>query len=629
MKLLILVLAMIATACMQTTSHLQSDSAIPYGSHHSPACTALGLQTAGFPDVSDVDGFVDEFGIAAYVDLNSLARIEAAQANLLANITTVETWTGKTGKTAGWEKLLKWNEIRQIVAAGPDGNIERLREIESSFHQGSVVSLQLTKINALGDSVSNYIDALAFHASPLAENAYLKAIEDIRVNLKGALRGEHGAARRLGVLTAWIKSSGQATTLANAIFCYFSYSNIQASLSERLMGMKINQNIYTNGPVQDHIDGASVRGTGITNATFRVDVVPSENEAKFFLRAEGTTSSDVKSWTNHAAVYSRSSGSFKAQKEIRLGRLGFTPLVATATSRNQTQIKSFEEDFWLYREERLKKLHERMRNASQAGADRLVYRSKKELEKRAAEPLAKMQKDYKGKFVSRMVARDLFPERLTYRSDEDHIYMNMFQASRSQLGPSTAAPKAFNGDATARLHESALNNLFEKQYGATIFSDEDAERIAADFTGDVPDDLAVDPIEAGWNTLLLADIPISVSFRNDEVRYVIEGENFNVDDEQVSGRYTLFAKAKFVKANGVYKKQLLPDSTVLKFYDGESVDAETQELMQRKLAGLLGLEIFRATVPLEEGFNAKGTLRLEFAESQEGWLNLGWRTQQE
>ena len=124
-------------------------------------------------------------------------------------------------------------------------------------------------------------------------------------------------------------------------------------------------------------------------------------------------------------------------------------------------------------------------------------------------------------------------------------------------------------------------------------TDEDVETLIADITGDIPDDLAVDPTESQWSTHFTEKMPISVSFDGHEMTYVVRGESFTVDDETVAGSYVLTAKGRFVKINGVYQKELIPEATAVVFTSGEEVDEESTDLLKRKLAAIMGTEIFR------------------------------------
>ena len=301
---------------------------------------------------------------------------------------------------------------------------------------------------------------------PLQEEQYQKVMDEVQANLAAALNGNTEASQKLGVQVQWLKSSGQALVLAEAVRCYFSYSNMQTTFSERLMTAKMRKAMIQSEGVRDRMFGASIRGVSTSRAVVDVNIVLSASDAKFYITLRGTATSSTTSRSQPVTVRSRGNGSFNAQKEVRLGEVGVTHFYATGTATNRTNITNINPHRIIGKRIIRRKVRQRAGAGNSRARNRIRTKAIQQLESRSAEPLAKMNKEYKEKFVSRLKSRDMYPERLNYASDDRNIYMYMFQAGEGQLGPVTSAPNPYSeGDVTTRIHESAFNNMLEQRFG--------------------------------------------------------------------------------------------------------------------------------------------------------------------
>ncbi len=111
-------------------------------------------------------------------------------------------------------------------------------------------------------------------------------------------------------------SRSQYAQLGEALRPHYLGYNLRVIASEQLLGRYVGQTRVKKKPVRDVILKAQVRGDSTTTATVGIDLLPSQDGARFHMVLNGKTISDTRADKGGASIFTHGEHTFNATKLI-------------------------------------------------------------------------------------------------------------------------------------------------------------------------------------------------------------------------------------------------------------------------------------------------------------------------
>ena len=250
---------------------------------------------------------------------------------------------------------------------------------------------------------------------------------------------------------------------------YFNF-NMKLVASERFLGRLMHEQRGEAGPVSDYVMGASVYGNQFTWATSGVNLKPSVKDARFDITLNGTVNSNTVASTSQATVSTSGYHSFWGAKDVRFNGYRFTAgrSRVSADANNQTTGINVRHGWipiigWIARGMARREVARRQPQAEAIAASRIVERVQPEMDREVEQALRDAERDLQNDLYVRLQKAGLYPQTMSAKTTDDYLWLNHRTWTTGELsGDKLNYTRNQPGGVTLHLHESYLNNMFDR-----------------------------------------------------------------------------------------------------------------------------------------------------------------------
>jgi hypothetical protein len=336
--------------------------------------------------------------------------------------------------------------------------------------------------------------------------------------------------------------------------------------------------------------------------------------------------------------------SIDARKPLVIDSEGFHIGPAEANCNTCTNIRCVAARMRLARRIAWKRAHQQKCEAEQIAARRVERRIKSQMEDKTAEMVQRAKERFKKQLLSHLLPGDVVPRTSHVHTTDDHLHAELLQADPYQLAaPDSPPPLSGDHDLAIRIHESVLGNFAARLLRGETLSDEGLASLMEEMTGEVPEELRIDPDKAPW-TIEFADHrsielsanrpielfeyrPVTAVFDGGHVTLTITGSRFSRGDQgfdeplEITARYKLEqgpTGAKWTREGKVgiayprHRQRPGLRRIALKAF------------FQKKFAALFKPEFVGEGLVLKGRWEKAGALQLRQLSCDGGWFVAGW-----
>ena len=172
-----------------------------------------------------------------------------------------------------------------------------------------------------------------------------------------------------------------------------------------------------------------------------------------------------------------------------------------------------------------------------------------------------------------------------------------------------------------------LNTALNAIGGLTV-SDERAQQMVKDMTGEVPEQLQIKQDEDPWSITFDVQQPLSIEFDDDRVVIAIRGRRFARGDQEVRQLTQIAATYRVNIRDG--RALLTRDGDVEVTYPGKTEDRlsltelRNKTFLTSKFEGVFKPELSGKGIQLADRWKNLGEMSLQHLSAQDGWLTMGW-----
>lgn len=475
------------------------------------------------------------------------ARVLLALERLDAQLTR---W-GKTGD--GWRTYLKWADVQENLSAGVQGDVSILEIVAdrlNSGHEGlslaqfknyRVALLRYTRILRalqLTNQSAEAQDRLASIAERLPREGTDLSPMDREI---------------IGNACGWLEHHGFASEVVAALRNHYGQPNVFVRMSGNALLAGMEETLYEEIPINDHIQGAHVQGSGELRGYVRFRLTPDPNRAAVEMYSHATIHSSIRGYSDPAGFSGTGVTRISANKRVFLDLDGMIeqPVHATATTCMRTHC------VWTrFRRPLINRIGTRIAArqiaASRPASERTVsMRAARQFEQQMEANAEPMLNEANEAFIHAMrvplAEEGLLPRSVKLSTTKEHIFASVVAANDFQLA-TASAPPAMDGTAVMAMtmHESAMNNSANTALaGRTLESYEVSELLALLFGGS-PDDYESE--DGGWSMLLADQDPVQVDVEDGVMTIRLRGQGYT--DESLSSDNFIEVGARYLSING-------------------------------------------------------------------------------
>ena len=417
------------------------------------------------------------------------ARLQGTHGQLVQAIGEVEGFLKKTPNGDGWAKYLKVADLARAAKSDATEAVPVLQTAQTKLAGSGLDKRGQAFIGAppfrhLAHATNEFLTVAAAPTEPVnvaelrtqlaALVTNLEAYEaDASVTAAGAARAAFATLR---------KSSPDGAAAIGRVVQenYFNY-NLRVLASESFLNRLMSENRQEQGGVVDYVLGANVSGSQSTSTTVSVDLLPSNQGARFAIAANGQVSSSTAGATSQATIYTSGYHSFFARKEVGFdgGRFQTFPATITVNASNTTTGASTEYGglpiIGRIAERKAMSIAESNRGYSEAHArgrvsEQVIPKFDAEVDKQFAKSNSELKK-----VDDSLRSLGLFPDARTTRSTDTTLSIWSRLMATSELAANNLdASVAPTVGLTVQVHESLLNNSIDRMElaGKTMTEDE-------------------------------------------------------------------------------------------------------------------------------------------------------------
>ena len=361
--------------------------------------------------------------------------------------------------------------------------------------------------------------------------------------------------------------------------------------------------------------------------------MPNPETAVIELVLTGTSYSNTIGRQAPVTISSRGVTQLLARKRLLIDELGIRAEPATACCSTDTQICSIRPDgkfaAGLVTKIAWKQARQQQPQVEQISSRRVERQIARRLDEQTLNRIATSNTNLERKLRVPLKRRNIYPRRLQFATVRDRLRFTALQGRTVQLAaPSTLPPEPAQ-QLAVQVHESMLLNTAVNAIGGMTITDERAQELVKEVTGDVPEELKIKQDEDPWSITFDLMQPLRVEFEDDEVKIAIRGRKF-VRGDQVVRQTTQIAASYRIQIQAGRARLVRQGEIEVTYPDkGEGERLSLTELRNKtflinKFEGLFKPQLDGEGINLSDRWAKLKDLSLEFARAEAGWLSLGW-----
>lgn len=564
------------------------------------------------------------------------AALDAAAGGLRDALKPLAALLARSKSGADWKTYLDWPALEAQAAGGAAADPAILRRLEGLLG-ATETGLEMPDFVRVRKAVTRYAEA-ADAAKGAGAKRSAQRLESLAAALRAAAaKGTLTSLASTGPALERLGEAGQAPGVIRGVREALGRPNMILEVHERLFAQAVDRPVDQVEPVNETILGTRIRGMGHTTGLVHVDFVPSMDRAAFDLVLSARNVSNTRGTQGPVTVKSHGLTDVAARRRIFLDDRSVSAAPVEASASTDTRITGLNVDLPIGR--RLvgriarRKIAETKPRAEAVAESKARDRIRREFTAQTEPAIAQFRSEFQDRVRRPLEARGLYPEWLHIHTTDSTLVTTARKASAVQLAAASFPPAAAAENVlTARVHESAVNNALEQQFGGRIFTQDDAAKLAAEFQAKMPESLGSEADQQPWQITFAKHRPISVSAADGRITFMVRGDKFVSGERDFPG---MDIWATYAIGRGPSGYLLVREGDVqiyppgFKPGSGEKLSpAETsvRRILQRRFDKLLKADIEIPDLPLQGELAKAGPLPMHQFESRgDGWIVAGWR----
>lgn len=595
------------------------------------AAIAGAAETGGGP--APADPWIDAVAQARQeIEPIRAGDVAAAKQRLIASVDRLQNRLDRDKQQGdNWRKYLRLNDLVGELRKPGGPALEVLEAVHAKFaagHEGLKLACFAQVRHALRQFI---VRSRALDDASLAEK--LSQTLDELPGLIQAYRETHdpAVAGRIQAVLEWLDLMDRGKQVEAAVMQQFGQSNLFVEVSADFLAKGFTVPVDTTEPVREIILGTDVRGTGHIVGERTLRLLPASDRAELAIVVTGSIKADTIGYNGPARIYSQGDTPFTARKVVRVSAEGIEIFAADADARTRTKIKDVDVACRSRCVENIawKRTFKQKPLAEMEASRRAELRLNRRIDGEAGERLAELRKAFDERFRRPLLDRDLFPEVLDFRTDEETLHVEARRGGHFAPAAEGRPPASPGGDIAVRLHQTFFNNMAEGALAGLFLREERLREIITNLLGKLPPELEAEDAEP-WAVRFPAARPITVQFDDGRAVVQFRGEAYEKGDRTYTGM-DVTAAYRVERRGGDFV--LVREGEVTAFppnfdpqKDRLSVRQQTlRRLLERRFGKIFRPEIALEPIPLEGNWAAAGPLTVASIQMDDGWLAISLR----
>jgi len=562
--------------------------------------------------------------------------LESAAAGLRQSLVPLDALLNRSKSGASWRTYLDWQALQAQAASGGTADPATLRRLEELLN-ATENGLDMPEFVRVRKAVTRYAE-VADAARGNGASRMSQRLGSLASSLMSA--SATGSAESLAPVPPLLErlvEAGQAPGVVAAVRGANSSPNILLEVHENLLAQAVNRPVDQVMPVDEVVLGTRVRGTGRTNGSVRLDFVPSPDRAAFDLVFDATNVANTRGTQGPVTVNSRGVTSLGARRRFFLDEHTATasPVQASASTDTTVTGMAINSRFGkrLIQKIASRKMAETMPKAEAIAEGRARDRLRQQFQEQTEPALAQFRDQFQTKVRGPLEKQGLYPEMLHMNTTDTTLAITARKATARQLAAASLPPAADAGNLiSARVHESAINNMLEEKLGGRVITQADVDRMAREGKAKMPESLGSDPDQKPWAVTFAKHRPVTVAVDDGRVKLMVRGDKFVSGDRSFPGMDIWATYAIATSSQGLHliregDVQIYPPG--FKPGAGEKLSmAETslRRILQKRFDKLWKQVIDIPDLPLQGELASAGPLPMkQLVARKDGWVVAGWR----
>jgi len=564
------------------------------------------------------------------------SALDAAASGLRDSLRPLAALLARSRSGPDWKTYLDWPALEAQAAAGAAADPVVLRKLEDRLNAAET-GLDMPDFVRVRKAVTRYAET-ADAAKGAGAKRCAQRLESLAAALRAAAaNGSLTSLAATGPMLERLGEAGQAPDVIRGVRDALGRPNMMLEVHERLFAQAVDRPVDEVEPVNESILGTRIRGVGHTTGLVHVDFVPSMDRAAFDLVLAARNVSNTRGTQGPVTVRSHGLTDISARRRIFLDDRTVTASPVEASASTDSHVTGIQVNSLIGRRiiDRIarRKIAETKPRAEAVAEAKARDRIRREFTAQTDPAIAQFRSEFQTRVRRPLESRGLYPEWIHIHSTDSALVTTARKASATQLAAASSPPAAADANVlTARIHESAVNNSLEQQFGGRIFTQDDAAKLATDFQAKMPESLGSDADQQPWAITFAKHRPISVSVADGRLTFMVRGDKFVSGERDFPGMdiWATYAIGRSDRGFALTRDgdvQIYPPG--FKPGSGEKLSpAETsvRRILQRRFDKLLKSDIEIPDLPLQGELAHVGPLPMHQFESRgDGWIVAGWR----
>lgn len=553
-------------------------------------------------------------------------KIDQARQKLVDAADTFDNFLKRGGeeKEQGWKEFTRFDDLQAELALD-EPHRDTLVQVWAIL-AGSEKGLKHSRFVALRESLRNYLE-LSDMLGGDDENLLAKLPQ--RLGAFEKTPDEQNAAA-LGEALGWLERTGQGAGAVKAIRYHFARPNFLLQASERLVVHGFAEKIDATDPITDYTNGNSTSGTAHTTGDVSATLVPNGRYGEVLVELTGVSKSRTRTSGNSGVSFNTNGVTqIYAQKPVMFTERGFGTDPATARGRTENTTFNIRAPSAQVESIARQRIAQGKASGERRSSQRTEQRIKRDLDQRVRKQLAEANQQMQDDFFGPLARRGVEPRMLRYHTSGDKLYSTMILAAPEHLAAPSDPPAApAEGDVTARMHESWVNNLADIIFRGAVMTDIGLADAMDNWRGEVPAELQVTDDTEPWDITFASRRPVLLTIDNDKLSITLRGERFTARNRAMHEPMHISAVYKVDRKDGAVR--LVRDGDVaITFPDqGDKLSVRylaLRKFWQTKFDALFEPELDDLSLRLRGTWESAGPLKLTgLTAGDNGWIGLAW-----
>jgi hypothetical protein len=563
------------------------------------------------------------------------AALESAATTLRQALVPLDTLLSRSASGAAWRTYLDWPALQTQAASGKAADPATLRRLEELLN-ATETGLDMPEFVRVRKAVTRYAE-VADAARGNGANRMSQWLGTLASSLMSAsATGSSESLAPVPPILERLAEAGQAPDVVAAVRGANARPNILLEVHESLLAQAVNRPIDQVMPVDEVVLGTRVRGTGHTRGNVRLDFVPSTDRAAFDLVFDATNVANTRGSQGPVTVNSRGVTNLGARRRFFLDEYTASASPVQASAATDTTITgiAINSRFGKRMIQKIasRKIAETKPQAEAIAEGRARDRLRRQFQEQTEPALAQFRDQFQTKVRGPLEAQGLYPEMLHMNTTDTTLAITARKATASQLAAASLPPASAAGNViSARVHESAINNMLEEKLGGRLITQADVDRMAREGKAKMPDSLGSDPDQKPWAVTFAKHRPVTVAVDDGRVKLMVRGDKFVSGDSSFPGMHIWATYAIATSSQGMH---LIREGDVQIYPPGFKPGGDKKlswkqtslrRILQKRFDKLWKQVIDIPDLPLQGELASAGPLPMkQLVARKDGWVVAGW-----